>query len=185
MHISNDPERNLIKDIFGIRPIKHPYLRCDECGEEYYKFRPRFCRNCGYAGGAIDNPSFQKIIDTVKYDIRKKYTFEIHKYVPSNKTNKSLYISTRSKNAHPELAEIEQKIDDEFSAMIEPYKIILKKNGPFSVVDQAKAYLHDNVHTFIEKPRVLALILCAMYEITDTSNLEKYNIFSDETEQEK
>jgi hypothetical protein len=180
MHISTNPGRELLKDIFGIRPIKHPYLRCEECGKEYYKFRPLYCRGCGFAGGAIISPAISMIRTLIKNDIRKKYTYEINEYVPSNKTNKCLCISAKSKKAHPELEEIEQKIDDEFSAMIEPYKIVLDQHGPNGVIDQAKSYIRHNQHMMIETPRVLALLLCALPE---GINLAKCGILDDEQEE--
>lgn len=182
MELTTDPECELLKDIFGLRTIKHPYLRCDECGEEYYKFRPRFCRNCGYAGGAIQNPSFSRIRDIVKHDIRYQYRYEIWKHVSSNEYNNNIYVSNKSKRTHPELLEIDNKVDAEYIELIKPYKLILNQNGPHGVIDRMKSYLRDNVHVFIEKPRILGLLLCALAESTDTSNLEKYNIFEKEQE---
>lgn len=44
---------DLLNDVFGMKPNIHKYLVCEECGREYYEFRPRYCDSCGYAGGAI------------------------------------------------------------------------------------------------------------------------------------
>jgi hypothetical protein len=58
--LANTNEGRFVAEIFGLPKPSHCYLRCRQCGSEYYGHRPLYC-TCGYAGGAIECFPLRKI----------------------------------------------------------------------------------------------------------------------------
>jgi hypothetical protein len=74
------PEGELLKTIFGLRTPEHPYLRCRECGAEYFKRRPAYCKGCGYAGGAIECVPLCKITRIMRKELKDEYEAAVEPY---------------------------------------------------------------------------------------------------------
>ena len=154
-HLRNTNEAGLLGAIFGLVRHPHDYLICGNCDAEYYRFAPTFCKNCGYAGGAIECHTQQDLIRRMIILYGSRAYMELVEQGREKSPTKSHALTKEySKKVYVLGREL-------YDAAVTPYRNLFS----FGPVDEVgRKWVEENKRSARKNPHILGLFLCAMYE---------------------